>query len=170
MGILDAASRVLMNQGSKGFTLDAVAQEAAVSKGGLLYHFPSKKQLIQAMLERMIAKVDSALQEELIKSGGDYMTAYIRASFQTTPEPDRISYALLGAIADMPELLKPLQAHFFKMQDEIAAAAASPEIGTLIRLALDGLWLSDVFGFAPPASELRVKMSDALLLLVKKTI
>ncbi|MHC1773746.1 MAG: hypothetical protein AB9907_18805 [Flexilinea sp.] len=30
-----------------------------------------------------------------------------------------------------------------------------------MRLALDGLWISDLFGFAPPSPELRVKMLDA---------
>lgn len=161
--ILDAANRVIMDKGAEGFTLDAVAQEAAISKGGLLYHFPSKKQLIQGMIERSIAKVNSTLREELVKSGGDYLAAYIRASFKTNPEPEKISYALSAAIANDPKLIEPLRSHFLKMQEEISAAAPSPEIGTLIRLSLDGLWISDLYGFAPPAHELRVKMQDALL-------
>ena len=54
------------------------------------------------------------------------------------------------------------------MQNEIVAAAASEEVGTIIRLALDGLWISDLFGFAPPSPELRVKMLDALLKIAQK--
>jgi hypothetical protein len=54
------------------------------------------------------------------------------------------------------------------MQTEIAAAAATPEIGTIIRLALDGLWISDLFGFAPPPPELREKMLGALLAITQK--
>lgn len=166
--ILDAANRVIMDNGAEGFTLNAVAQEADISKGGLFYHFPSKNHLIQKMIERMIAMVDSTLADELIKSDGDYLTAYIRASFKTNSEPDKISYALFAAIANDPKLIEPLRSHFFKMQDEIVAAAASPAIGTLIRLSLDGLWLSDLFGFAPPTPTLRAKMLDALLSIAQK--
>jgi len=161
--LLDAAGKVITKSGTDALTLDAVAQEAGVSKGGLLYHFPSKKRLIQAMVDRLIARVDEALQDELETSGGDYVTAYIRASFRTQAEPDRVSQALSAAVSSDPELIQPLRERFFRMQQEITAAAASEELGTIIRLALDGLWMSDVFGFAPPSPELREKMLPALL-------
>jgi AcrR family transcriptional regulator len=166
--ILNAANKVILDKGADALTLEAVAQEAGISKGGLLYHFPSKKQLIQGMIESMIARVDSTLQEELVKSSGDYMASYIRASFKTETEPNQISYALFAAISNDPDLIKPLRARFLKMQNEIVAAAATEEIGTIIRLALDGLWISDLFGFAPPSPELRVKMVDALLEIAQK--
>ena len=41
--ILEAAERVVTEAGAAHLTLDAVAGKAGVSKGGLLYHFPSKK-------------------------------------------------------------------------------------------------------------------------------
>ena len=166
--ILNAANKVILDKGADALTLEAVAKEAGISKGGLLYHFPSKKQLIQGMIESMIARVDFTLQEELVKTGGDYMASYIRASFKTETEPDPISYALFAAISTDPDLIKPLQVRFYKMQNEIAAVAASEEVGTIIRLALDGLWISDLFGFAPPSPELRVKMLDALLKIAQK--
>jgi DNA-binding transcriptional regulator YbjK len=34
VSILDAANRVMVDKGAEGFTLDAVAREAAISKGG----------------------------------------------------------------------------------------------------------------------------------------
>jgi len=166
--ILNAANKVILDKGADALTLEAVAQEAGISKGGLLYHFPSKKQLIQGMIESMIASVDSALHEELVKSSGDYMASYIRASFKTEAGPDQISYALFAAFSNDPVLIKPLRARFYKMQNEIVAAAPSEEVGTIIRLALDGLWISDLFGFAPPSPELRVKMLDALLKIAQK--
>jgi AcrR family transcriptional regulator len=161
--ILNAANKVILEKGANALTLEAVAHEAGISKGGLLYHFPSKKQLIQGMIESMIARVDATLKEELVQSSGDYMAAYIRASFKTETGPEQVSYALFAAISNDPALINPLRARFLKVQNEIVAAAASEEVGTIIRLALDGLWISDLFGFAPPSSELRVKMLDALL-------
>ena len=37
--LLDAATAVVRRDGARALTLDAVAAEAGVSKGGLLYHF-----------------------------------------------------------------------------------------------------------------------------------
>ena len=50
--MLDAAEVVVVRQGIANLTLDAVAAEAGLSKGGLLHHFPSKDRLIEAMVVR----------------------------------------------------------------------------------------------------------------------
>jgi AcrR family transcriptional regulator len=165
--LLDAAGKVILEKGVGSLTLEAVAREAGVSKGGLFYHFSSKRKLIEALIARLMARVDSALEEELAKNGGDYIDAYIRASFIADPERNRISCALFAAHATDSDLIKPLQARFQRMQEEILATSISPELGTIIRLALDGLYFSEVFGFAPPPAPLREKMQTALLVLAR---
>jgi len=168
--ILDAANRVLTARGAEGFTLEAVAAETPVSKGGLLYHFPSKNSLIEGMLQRSIARVDAALEEELTNSGGDYLTAYIRASFRTTVEPEQVCRAFFAAFTSNPDLLRPLRERFERLQREIAAAAPTEALGTLLRLCLDGLWYSEMYRFAPPSPELRAQMQETLLQLVGNNI
>jgi len=49
--LLGAAAAVVRRDGAKALTLDAVAAQAGVSKGGLLYHFASKRELLDAMLD-----------------------------------------------------------------------------------------------------------------------
>ncbi|GCB56911.1 hypothetical protein rerp_33190 [Rhodococcus erythropolis] len=44
--ILDALEKLLLVSGVAQVTLEGVAAEAGVSKGGLLYHFPSKEALL----------------------------------------------------------------------------------------------------------------------------
>lgn len=51
--LLDSFEKLLVKEGSRAATLDAVAADADVSKGGLLYHFGSKDELVEAMLERL---------------------------------------------------------------------------------------------------------------------
>ena len=53
--ILDAASQLVCEIGAGRLTLDAVADRAGLSKGGLLYSFPSKDDLLRGMVERMVA-------------------------------------------------------------------------------------------------------------------
>src|SRR5215208_3308653 len=45
--LLDAAIAVIRRDGAQRLTLDAVAAEAGVSKGGVLYHFGSNAALIE---------------------------------------------------------------------------------------------------------------------------
>jgi AcrR family transcriptional regulator len=168
MGILDAACRVVLDKGVSALTLDATAQEAGVSKGGLLYHFPSKNSLIEGMIERLIRAFDLALERELAKNNGDWLVAYINASFVSDPDYNQLSSALSAAIANNPELLKPLQDHFVEWQKKAEASAPSPEVGTIIRLTMDGLWLSDLLGFAPPTPAMRKKMLKVLMEMIKK--
>jgi len=168
--ILEAANRLLRKAGSEGFTLEAVAAEAGVSKGGLLYHFASKNVLIEGMIAHSIERVDEALAEELERENGDYLKAYIRASFRTTADSEQVSRAFIAAIARNPALLDPLRERFERMQREIIVHAASVEFGTLVRLAMDGLWFTELYHFAPPSVELRDKLLELLLRLSSEQI
>ena len=49
--ILTAASQIVQCKGLQ-LTLEAVAKEAGLSKGGLLYHFSNKEALIEGMIVR----------------------------------------------------------------------------------------------------------------------
>lgn len=168
--ILDAANRVILDNGTNALTLDSVAKQAGVSKGGLLYHFPNKESLIKGMIEQFIDEFDIAIEKKLQKNGGDWLKAYIHASFESNPDREQISCALFAAFANNPDLLEPLRKKFVEWQKKIEANAISPEVGMIIRLTLDGLWLSDLIGFAPPAFSLRKKILNGLLELNMKGI
>jgi AcrR family transcriptional regulator len=43
-------------------TLDVVAQAAGVSKGGLLYHFPSKESLLGALAQRYVQSKEQCIE------------------------------------------------------------------------------------------------------------
>ena len=61
--ILDALERTLLDVGVAQVTLEAVAAAAGVSKGGLLYHFPTKEAMLAAMVRRLGARSDERLAE-----------------------------------------------------------------------------------------------------------
>ena len=49
--IFEACSQILRHEGLTNLTLQAVANEAGISKGGLLYHFETKEALVEALFE-----------------------------------------------------------------------------------------------------------------------
>jgi AcrR family transcriptional regulator len=160
--ILDAASTIILEKGAEALTLEAVALQAGMSKGGLLYHFSSKRKLIEGMIDRLISETQNEIEKKMQENGGKFLQAYIDITICPHPLYQKLSCALFAAIANEPDLIHPLQFCFQVWQERIAADAPSPEIGTLIRLAMDGLWLSELFDFAPPPPMLREKMVEVI--------
>jgi len=171
--IIHAAFALIRREGVARLTIEAVAQEAGLSKGGVLYHFRSKESLIQAMVaslvERFNSDIDMARREG---SGGErsasgaWLRAYIRASAGST-EDDEDTVALLAAVSTDPRLLAPLQEQYARWQTQAEADGVDPAVATVVRLALDGLWMADLFGLASPQGALRDQVFAALERLTK---
>lgn len=62
--IVDAATRLVARNGSRGTNLAEIAAEAGVSQSGLLYHYASKEALLNAVLDRRDEVEDDALWQD----------------------------------------------------------------------------------------------------------
>jgi AcrR family transcriptional regulator len=168
--ILDASERVVLRDGVGHLTLDAAAAEAGLSKGGVLYHFPTRDALVAAMVTRIIEQFDEDIASYLPEAGtpeagrpGAYARAYVRATLEpVTPGEERLGAALLAAAAAEPELVVPLQTAAARWQARLVDDGIDPTLATLIRLACDGLWLCGLFGLATPEGDLLASVSAAL--------
>lgn len=61
-------------QGLSAVTVDAVAEQAGITKGGLLYHFPSRTALLSGVYEQLAA---------------DWATCRLPPTGSATPAGDR---------------------------------------------------------------------------------
>jgi AcrR family transcriptional regulator len=166
--ILRATGRVVAEEGISGLTLGAVAREAGVSKGGLLYHFPSKDALIRGMIRRLIEGFTGVIERELEEGGsGRWVRAYARASFVEDRQLLDVSAGLLAAVANDPSLLDPMRSSYEGWQRRAERDGIDPAVATLVRLAADGLFFVELFGLAPPEGRLRERVLEALLQLTK---
>jgi|YelNatPaOPRAMG01_1025707.scaffolds.fasta_scaffold33594_3 AcrR family transcriptional regulator len=169
--ILDAAEEIVLRDGVAHLTLDAVAQECQISKGGLLYHFPSKEALISGMINRLHRLYEAEverLEGQDPNPVGRRLRAMINASFPKEPccdfrlRIDRISAGLLAAVATNPMLLKDVQAFAGRMEKALMNDGVDPVIAVIIHLATDGIWMSGLFGIPHPSGELREMVLDRL--------
>jgi AcrR family transcriptional regulator len=170
--ILDAAESIVIRDGVARLTLDAAAAEAQLSKGGVLYHFHTRDALVSAMVERLVAAFDDDLAQESASDdeddrAGRYVRAYVRATIRPAQTPqdiqrERAGAAVLAAMACEPQLLEPLRRSFDRWQERLATDGVDPIRATVARLAADGMWLGDLFGFAPLAEPLRSQVAAFL--------
>jgi AcrR family transcriptional regulator len=169
--ILTAASRIMNTQGAARLTLEAVAAEAGVSKGGLLYHFPSKEALVIGMLNQLVedfnARLEAHLTAEASGQPGDWLRAYIRMTFALPPEELELSAALTAAFAIDPALMEHVRQHFAAWHEQAIADGLPAEMATVVRLAVDGFWMAQFLGLAPPQGDLRDGVMQAMLRLTE---
>ncbi|MGD8709739.1 MAG: TetR/AcrR family transcriptional regulator [Ectothiorhodospiraceae bacterium] len=149
--VLHAAGRVVLQQGVRGLTLEAVAREAGVSKGGLLYHFASKDELLAGMVGEFVALIEARMAESTQEdtAPGRWTRAYLEASVvdrEGDDPTDRLATAMLAAGASNTALLEPLYARQEDWQREQRADGIDPTTAAVVRLAADGLWMNDLFG------------------------
>jgi AcrR family transcriptional regulator len=166
--ILDAAEEVVLRDGVARLTLEAAAAEAGLSKGGILYHFPTRDALVAGMVTTIIEEFDRDIERRLQDDTGpgSFTRAYIRATMEpSAPRPDRedrLGAALIAAAAAQPDLLTPLQRAADRWQDRLEHDGLDPTVATVLRLACDGLWMCDLFGLAPPTASGRAAVGRVL--------
>jgi len=162
--ILDAAQRVASNKGAAHVTLDAVAQESGLSKGGVLYNFPNKDALIRGMVERLIDSISPMVEEyrEALMGGPNpTLRAIARAKCADAIDPG-VAMAILAAAAQKPELLEPLRAVYARHYARVLEEAEDPDLAMLMWAALDGLLFQTLLGFAPFPPERLQAITDRL--------
>ena len=141
--ILDAYEELLINEGPRGATMDAVVARAEVSKGGLLYHFKNKEAMAGALIERLreLADVDLQRMREDPEGPSRYL---VRSSVYVGSPLDR---ALIGVVrlaqaseAAASELLQQIHSSWFDMVEQ---EVGDPAIARGITLLADGLYYNE---------------------------
>ena len=163
--ILDAANRIVIQQGVERLTLEQVAAEAGISKGGLLYHFPTKEALIKGMINQYLERFTEDFNQAAEKEGdtpGRWNRSYLTTTFADNQRTPRMSSGLLAAIATDPGLLAPLQERFREWLALLDQDGIDPTTAAIIRLVADGLWLVELFGLSAPDAAMKGKILQAV--------
>src|SRR3954467_10486686 len=160
--LLDAAGAVVRRDGPQALTLDAVAAEAGVSKGGLLYHYGTKQELIEALVARWLAD----FQADIDAADPHFVRGYVRASDPAGQIAGEVG--MLAALIADPSVLRTVRDRYGIWQDRVEREGSDPVDATVARLAADGLWLAELLGLAPPRGRLREQVLSRLLDLAGK--
>ncbi len=170
--LVEVAARIVRERGPAAVTLDAVAQAAGVSKGGLLHHFPGKAALLDGLFEQIIEEFDRAITEEMNAdpvAQGRFSRAYLRvvADLKEPPEGeesadghqwDGLTLAMLGE--------EHIRDRWRRWMDERMADYVGTDSGIaalILRLAADGLWLADAAGGQSVTPQERRALVDRLI-------
>lgn len=164
--LLRSAAALVAEHGYSALTLDAVGARSGVSKGGVLYHFPTKEALVAGLLEALVSdfEIEQQAAYDADPTGpGAWTRAYVAASDAPPAEDAQpASVALLAAVGHDPSLLEPLQDRYRTWVSRLEDDRLPGVDAHVVRLAADGLWAADLFGLAPPTPALRARIRARL--------
>lgn len=165
--IIAATHKVLRDGGYfTRFSLDTIAEEAGVSKGGLLHHFGTKEELLHATAQDSITRFEARLTEELYQqeenAPGRFTRAYIEAVLGTEHgRLDKTSPVLLNFLRSIEG-----ETRFNYWQPHTEQDSLPIPLATIIRLALDGLIYTEMIDNQPIDEALRQQIRQHLLHLI----
>lgn len=175
--ICEAAIRTASRDGLLAMTLDNVAREAGVSKGGVMYHFPSKEELVRGTLEYFGAKVELMILQR-IADDPEPRFRWVRSMLSCLfPDPesppsegepfspellDGFMLAAVAAAVNSPGLIEPLRQMGLRLRQRLLS---DPEDGLdqlFVWLAVDGLFLWQFVGLIRRDEPLYAEIGAAL--------
>ena len=154
--ILDAAEAVILESGGQSFTLDAVAERAGISKGGLVYSFATKDKLVYAALERELARFQEAVGRRL--GGGpigpaELVLAHIEEALEEDDASTQKAAFLVTALVHAPEMLEPVRRYYRTLLDPLRSKGGDMHEVRHALLAVEGIFLLRGLGFVEVSAE-----------------
>jgi len=119
--ILDAALASFGSRGYEASSLDALAEALGMRKQSILYWFPSKEALLEALIDRSATELAAALEQSLDRAGGgwDRVEAVVRSVFRLAARRPE----LLGLVREVGRLGPPAATRLTAALDPLVGRA-----------------------------------------------
>lgn len=164
--ILDAAARVVQREGIASVTYETVAAEAGLTKGGLVYHFPSRESLILAAHQRLAEEWEASMAAAITTNvdqatENEKLRGYARAATQSATRAELLMMLEGATTADHAA---PWNAVLERWTPAPPTVDADEETLArfITRLAADGLWVYEPLADRPLDPEVRRRLADLL--------
>ncbi len=168
--ILDAAETIVIESGASRMTLDAVAKRSGISKGGLIYNFPTKESLLQGMIDRMMRQIDEMREDIRAKFPEEKFNelAIEMRLFQKGAQKKGLqSAALLAVNASSPDLTRDAREKMRKRFNSSIPPGDDFTHSAILFFANMGIHLHDLLNFSILTRAQKEMIQKELLRLAK---
>ncbi|MFE8601023.1 TetR/AcrR family transcriptional regulator [Archangium violaceum] len=132
--ILDAAERLLVDEGHSALSLRGVAQRAGIRLGNLQYYFATREELVRALLARILERATARLEERMgaTDNPAQALDTALEALLEDQKDPAsyRLFYDLWALAAREPTIATELRAFYARYIGAVAErlGLAAPEL------------------------------------------
>lgn len=170
--ILEAAVRVIESDGITAVAFDSIAAATDITRGGIIYHFPSRDDLIGAIHQHLANRWEQQLEMTCGKPAdqatlNERLIAYIRSA------------AVPATRAELQMILDSHHTEHQKIWDAVLnrwtgrnhqREAAVDQTTQLALLATNGLWVDEVLDSQPIPSSQRAHAAEQIINLLTTNI
>ena len=145
--ILRAATELAREVGPAHLSLDAVAARAGLSKGGLLYSFPSKAKLLEAVVEEYMKDHERAMEvQETLQTGEKNRVARAFLDvYRVKTDDEPPACGVLAAMAENPDFMIPVRHYHRALLDRMQRDTSDRDATLIVYLAIAGLESGKLF-------------------------
>lgn len=164
--LLEAGVKILIEQGARAMTLDAVAHEIGVTKSGLIHHFPNREALLNGMFDFILEHYERMIECFMAddpEPEGRFTRAYLRTNLQTVKIEKRNKGIPIYLAVMADETLRQRMRDWFNGEYRQYARNEHFVGAEIVRFAADGLWLSETFGERRISMQARKKVIEKLI-------
>ncbi|WP_018184849.1 TetR/AcrR family transcriptional regulator [Kaistia granuli] len=145
--LLDCAAGLAVEMGLSALTIQAVADAANVTKGGLFHHFPSKEILIEGvfvdLLDALDSEIDALLADDSV-AHGRFTRAYVESALRLIGSKTPSPWGALSISMMTDANLRKLWSEWLRNRLLRHADTDSDPALEIVRYAADGVWLADL--------------------------
>ncbi len=171
--ILDAAVKIDHVDGVRAVTFESVAAEAKLTRGGLLYHFPSREALLRGIDEHLVQAWEASMESLLGKTAGEatalerYQT-FVRVSAQSATRAE-LMFMLESADPDADERpWGPAVRRWAPLPPSAGQNDPAALDSFVARLAADGLWIYEAMYEGQLDESVRAQVAERIAGLLAK--
>ncbi|WP_349962442.1 TetR/AcrR family transcriptional regulator [Rhizobium sp. ZPR3] len=146
--ILDAAERVVLKLGASGLSIDAVAQEAGVSKSTVVYDHKSKSALLEALIDRRLT-MELERQKQFVAESANTphpeLYGRIKSAERVANETERAVAMAISASVSHEEKLQQQMRDWTLDDLKAMTDGPRPKAALMAYLALSGFYFTELF-------------------------
>ncbi|MBR0810172.1 TetR family transcriptional regulator [Bradyrhizobium diazoefficiens] len=150
---LEAAIAIVARDGPGRLTLDAIARESGLSKGGVMHQFRTKEAVLKALLERQLAHFEEFSTRYMAKvsatSANPHLATQLATIREAASSPNSAALALVAVMVENPRLMALPREREAERMAAIKDEATDPDLAMLRWAGAMGLLLSSLFGMSP---------------------
>lgn len=144
--LLEIAEGIVRREGAAGLTIDALARATGISKGGVQYSFPSKEDLVRALIERWTHQFDELFGEMDGVPPADLVRNYIKLMRRSQAAMNAKMAGLMIAYIQNPENITETREWYRSMFKRLDDGASDTQAARVALLAVEGLFMLRISG------------------------
>lgn len=164
---IQAALKIVARDGPTRLTIDAIARESGISKGGILHHFRTKNDVVKALMEHEREYYREFRRKHLaeiaIEQTEPHLATEIEISRTLLTDPNSAAFAIMGTLSEEPGFLDDVRKQTAEHIELMRGEAPDPDLALLRWAAARGLALMSLFRFNPLSEEDMDRLFERLL-------